>query len=520
MQKTILELKHITKTFPGVRALDDVQFDVRTGEVHALLGENGAGKSTLIKIISGVYRPNQGEMWLDGQPVTFNSPREAQQAGIATIYQELSLFPELTVAENIFLGHTPHQKIGPVQRIDWRTLNAEAEKLLASLNIHDLDVQRNIGSLSVGNRQRVEIVKALSHNARVLVMDEPTASLTEADVERLFNIVHLLRERGVAVIYISHRLQEVFDLADRVTVLRDGRYIGTKPIAETNQDDLISMMVMRSIDNLFPKLAGEIGETVLEVRDLNRPPLTRSVSFDLREGEIVGLAGLVGAGRSELAQALFGIYPAHSGEILVHGQPARIRHPGHAVRLGIAYVPEDRGTQGLVRQMTLRENISLAVLRALSRLGFINRRKERALAKDAIQQLSIRAYGPEQIVNKLSGGNQQKIVVSKWLSSQPRVLIMDEPTRGIDVSTKAEIHRLMSELAVRQRLAVLMISSELPEILGMSDRVLVMREGRIVAEFSRAEATQEKIAAAMMGAQAEGATAPIPTRLIPEGSIS
>jgi rhamnose transport system ATP-binding protein len=500
--ETFLELSHITKVFPGVKALDDVQFDTHSGEIHALLGENGAGKSTLIKIISGVYKPNEGEIRLDGQPIHFNNPHEAQQKGIATIYQELSLFPELTVAENIFLGHAPHRRVGPFRRLDWRTMNAEARRLLASLNIHDLDPQRNIGSLSVGNRQRVEIVKALSLNARVLIMDEPTASLTEADVERLFEIVRLLRERRVAIIYISHRLQEVYQLADRVTVLRDGKYIATKPVSETKERDLISMMVMRSIDNMFPKLEGEIGEPVLEVRHLTREPVTRDVSFQVRAGEIVGLAGLVGAGRSELGQALFGTLPARSGEIYVNGKRAHIRHPAHSVQLGIAYVPEDRGTQGLVKQMTVRENISLAVLRALSYATFIDPRKERSVAKEAIQQLNIRTYSLDQIVNKLSGGNQQKIVVSKWLASKPRVLIMDEPTRGIDVGTKAEIHRLMSELAVRRRMAILMISSELPEILGMSDRVLVMREGRIVAEFSRAEATQEKIASAMMGAQA------------------
>ena len=518
--QAILELKHITKTFPGVKALDDVSFDVHAGEVHALLGENGAGKSTLIKIVSGVYKPDAGEMWLDGEPVQFNSPREAQEKGIATIYQELSLFPELTVAENIFLGHTPSRQAGPFRRIDWRATRSEALRLLASLNIHDLDVNRNVGSLSVGNRQRVEIVKALSFNARILIMDEPTAALTEADVERLFETVRLLRERGVGIIYISHRLNEVFELADRVTVLRDGRYIGTKAVSETSQDDLIGMMVQRSIDNLFPKMEGPVGEPVLQVRHLHRPPLTRDVSFEVRAGEIVGLAGLVGSGRSELAQVIFGLMPAHSGEISLNGKAVRIRHPDDAVRLGIAYVPEDRGTQGLVKQMTIRENVSLAVLRSIARGPFISPGREYALARRAIKQLSIRAYSTEQIVNKLSGGNQQKIVVSKWLSSAPRVLIMDEPTRGIDVGTKAEIHRLMSELAVKQRLAVLMISSELPEILGMSDRVLVMREGRLVAQFTRAEATQEKIAAAMMGAQEGNGNGQIAQRemLAAEGS--
>ncbi len=499
----ILQLEHISKSFPGVKALDDVHFEMNAGEIHALLGENGAGKSTLIKIVSGVYKPDAGSIKLDGQPVSFNNPREAQAQGIATIYQELSLYPELTVAENIFMGHAPKRAVGPVQVIDWKTINDRAVELLASLNITDLDVRRKVGSLNVGNRQRVEIAKALSINARVLIMDEPTAALTETDVERLFEIVRLLKQRGVGIVYISHRLQEVFELADRSTVLRDGQFVGTRPVSETSEDQLISMMVGRTIDNLFPKLPGERGKPVLEVRNLNRPPLTRDVSFSVHAGEIVGLAGLVGSGRSELAQVIFGMTPAQSGDILLDGKAVQIPNPGTAVQLGIAYVPEDRGTQGLIKQMTIRENASMAVLRILSRGSFINQREEKSLAQRAIEQLSIRATSYEQIVNKLSGGNQQKVVVSKWLASKPKLLIMDEPTRGIDVGAKAEIHRLMSELAVKQGLAVLMISSELPEVLGMSDRVLVMREGRLVAEFSRSEATQEKVVTAMMSSTAQ-----------------
>lgn len=494
----ILELSGINKQFPGVKALSDVRFDVRAGEVHALLGENGAGKSTLIKILSGVHKPDTGTMLLDGKPIIFNTPREAQLAGIATIYQELSLYPELSVAENIFMGHAPRNRFGA---IDWNTMTTRAQETLESLNIHDLDVRRKVGSLNVGNRQRVEIAKALSINARVLIMDEPTAALTEADVSRLFDIVRLLRQRGVAVIYISHRLQEVFELADRVTVLRDGHYIDTQPVSETSEAGLITRMVGRTIDNLFPKLAGETGAPVLEVRDLKREPYTRGVTFSVRAGEIVGLAGLVGSGRSELAQCIFGMLPAQSGEIRVNGQKVSIRNPGHAIKLGIAYVPEDRGTQGLVRAMKLRENTSMAVLKSISFGGFIKPGAEKQLAHKSIEMLNIRAYSPEQIVGKLSGGNQQKVVVSKWLASQPKLLIVDEPTRGVDVGAKAEIHRLMSELAVKQGIAILMISSELPEILGMSDRVLVMREGRIIAEYPRAEATQENVVAAMMAAQ-------------------
>ena len=492
--QALLKLENISKSFPGVKALSDVQFDVNSGEVHALLGENGAGKSTLIKIISGVYQPDSGILRVDDEQVSFNSPTDAQSAGIATIYQELLLFPELSVAENIFTGHAPR---GRFNAIDWTAMRRQAEEILASLDIHDLDVSRIVGSLSVGNRQRVEIAKALSQNARILIMDEPTAALTEADVEHLFRIVRLLRERGVGIVYISHRLEEIFQLADRVTVLRDGEYVGTKPVSETDQDDLVSMMVGRTIDDLFPKLETTIGEPIVEVRHLHCKPMTRDISLQLRAGEIVGLAGLVGSGRSELAQVIFGITPAESGEILLDNQPVQIKSPAQAKQMGIAYVPEDRGIQGLIRAMKLRENTSMAVLKQMVQGWFINRTAETTLAEDSIKQLNIRAHSTEQVVNKLSGGNQQKVVLSKWLASKPRVLIMDEPTRGIDVGAKAEIHRLMSQLA-QQGLAILMISSELPEIMGMSDRILVMREGRIAAEFLRNDATQENIATAMM----------------------
>ena len=494
----LLEMHEINKHFPGVHALKDAHFDVRPGEVHALIGENGAGKSTLIKIVSGVYQPDTGNIQLEKQPVHFADPREAQYAGIATIYQELGLYPELSVAENIFMGHAPMKKRLGFETINWEQMETEAEALLAELNIQNLDVQAKVGTLNVGNRQRVEIAKALSLDARILIMDEPTAALTESDVEQLFSIVRLLRERGVSIIYISHRLNEVFELADRVTVLRDGEYIGTHEVKDTSESELISMMVGRTIDNLFPKQDADIGDVVLEVRNLNRPPLTRDISFSVRAGEIVGLAGLVGSGRSETAQVIFGVLPAESGEILLGGEPVKISRPSEAVEYGIGYVPEDRGHQGLIREMTIRENTSMPVLKTVSKNTFINRGKERQLANRSIQQLSIRATGPDQITNKLSGGNQQKVVVSKWLASNPKLLIMDEPTRGIDVGAKAEIHRLMSRLAAEEGLAILMISSELPEILAMSDRILVMREGRLVGEFTREQATQEVIAHAMM----------------------
>jgi len=491
----LLSVRAIEKSFPGVRALSGVSFEAARGEVHALLGENGAGKSTLIKIISGVFPPDRGEVLVDGIQVDLARPDDARRAGIATIYQELLLFPELTVAENIFMGHAPRAGF---RRIDWRAMHQKTNALLASLEIHDLQADRIVGSLSVGNRQRVEILRALSQDARILIMDEPTAALTEYDVTRLFDIVRKLKARGVAVIYISHRLDEIFAIADRVTVLRDGAHVATKPVTETDAAGLVQLMVGRRIESLFPKVTVPIGEPVLEVKNLERRPLTRSVSLTVRAGEIVGLAGLVGSGRSELAQTIFGVTPAESGEIRIGGQKVDIRSPAQARSLGVAYVPEDRGTQGLVRPMTVRENFSLAALGKVAFGGFIDRRAERKLADDGVERFAVKTSSLEQIAGKLSGGNQQKIVLGKWLANGPKLLILDEPTRGIDVGAKAEIHRLMGELAA-QGLAILMISSELPEVLGMSDRVLVMREGRIVAEFPREQATQESIGAAMMG---------------------
>ena len=498
----LFRLMDIRKTFVGVRALRGVDFEVRPGEVHALLGENGAGKSTLIKIMAGVYKPDSGQLFFEGEQVALETPRDAQRLGIDTIYQELSLYPELTVAENIFMGHPPYRRLGPLRVLDWATIFRRAQEILADLDVHDLDVRRKVGTLNVGNRQRVEIAKALSLNAKLLIMDEPTAALTETDVEQLFRITRMLRSRGVGIIYISHKLSEVFVLADRVTVLRDGQYIGTKAVADTNERELISMMVGRTIDELFPKQEARVGEVVLELRNLTREPYTRNVSLTLRKGEIVGLAGLVGAGRSETAQVVFGITAAHSGEVLVGGEVVTIKNPAQAVAHGIAYVPEDRGSQGLIRQMNVRENTSLAILRSLARHGFIDRGGEHTLAQESIRRFGIRAYGPEQVVRELSGGNQQKVVLAKWLASNPKVLIIDEPTRGVDVGAKAEIHRLISQLAAEQGLAILMISSELPEILGMSDRIVVMRGGRIVGEFSRAEATPERVGAAMMSERA------------------
>ena len=494
----LLEVSGISKSFGPVKVLKEISFDVRPGEVHALLGENGAGKSTLIKIVAGVINADEGEVRLDGKAVRFSSPREAAAHGIATVYQELLLFPDLSVAENIYLGHAPKTKWGT---LDWNAMRAGARALLDSLDSPDLDVDTTVGKLSVANRQRVEIAKALSQDAKLVIMDEPTAALADADARRLMDVVKRLRDRGVGIIYVSHRLPEIFALADRVTVLRDGAYVGTKPIGEVTEGDLVSMMVGRAIDHLFPKVDTTPGETILEVKNLSCRNVVNDISLTVRAGEIVGIAGLIGSGRTELALTIFGITPATSGEILIDGKPVTISSPDDARRLKIAYVPEDRGSQGLIRPQTVRENVSLAILDRIARAFVVDRRKESALAKDAIERFGIRTRGPEQRVKQLSGGNQQKVVLAKWIATEPRVLIMDEPTRGIDVGAKAEIHALMSRLA-GQGLAVLMISSELPEVLGMSDRVLVMRGGRIVAQFDRKDATPDAVGAAMTAAKA------------------
>jgi rhamnose transport system ATP-binding protein len=377
-------------------------------------------------------------------------------------------------------------------------MRAEAERLLDSLEINDLSADQIVGALSVGNRQRVEILRALSHDARILIMDEPTAALTESDVTRLFDVVRRLKRRGVGIVYISHRLDEIFAIADRVTVLRDGAFVGAREVADTNVAELVQMMVGRRLESLFPKTVAPIGAPVLEARDLVRRPLTKGVSLTVRSGEIVGLAGLVGSGRSELAQTLFGMTPSESGDVRLNGETVRIDSPETARAKGIAYVPEDRGTQGLVRGMSVLHNFSLAALGSLSRAGFIDRAAERRMAQEGVARFSVKTSSVDEIAGRLSGGNQQKIVLGKWLANNPKLLILDEPTRGIDVGAKAEIHRLMSQLA-GEGVAILMISSELPEVLGMSDRVLVMREGRLVAEFDRAEASSEAVGAAMMG---------------------
>lgn len=488
-----VELQSVSKSFTGIKVLSGVSFDIRPGEVHALMGENGAGKSTLIKIMAGLHQADEGEILVNGKAVKFSSPGDAHAAGIATVHQELLLFPELTVAENIFLGQTPKTSLGT---IDWRTMRHRARELLDTLDSGDLDIDQKVATLSVGNRQRIEIARALAQDARVLIMDEPTAALGEHDVQRLMSIVRNLCTRGVAIVYVSHRMPEIFALAHRVTVLRDGQHVATRPVAEVDEAQLVSMMVGRSIDRLYPPKQGKNGDVILSLEDVSYRSVVRNISLTLRRGEILGLAGLVGSGRTETALTIFGITPASSGRILIDGKPVTITSPEAARDLGIAYVPEDRGHQGLIRPQSIEDNIALANLRRLMRGFLMDATRITAEAKNAISRFGIRARGPDQPVRQLSGGNQQKVVLGKWLATNPRILIMDEPTRGIDVGAKAEIHLLMRKLA-GEGMAILMISSELPEVLGMSDRVLVMNAGRIAAEFDKEHATAEAVGTAM-----------------------
>ncbi|MBN2047817.1 MAG: sugar ABC transporter ATP-binding protein [Anaerolineaceae bacterium] len=490
MSEYILELKEISKSFSGVEVLHQVPFTLRPGEIHALLGENGAGKSTLVKVITGVHRPDHGQICFNGEEVRFNDTHESRQAGIAAIYQELSLFPDLDVAENIFVGRQPI-KFG---QVDWRRLYAEAGKLLDSLGVH-IDLKQKARNLSIAQQQMVEIARAFSINARVLIMDEPTSSLTLNEVADLFRLVRRLRADGTAIIFISHRLEELFEIADRVTVLRDGYYVDTQPLTSITRDELIRMMVGRTISNQYPKLEVRPGDVMLKVEHLSRTGAFHDISFELRKGEILGMAGLVGAGRTHVAQAIFGINPAAEGSIHIDGQTVEITSPRQAIQLGLAYVPEDRQRHGLIPAMRITPNITLPMLRDYAKFSWLKRKLERKSAHAAASKMEVRANSLWQLARELSGGNQQKVVLAKWLSTQPRILILDEPTRGIDVGTKAAVHGLMSKLAA-EGMAILMISSELPEILGMSDRVLVMREGHLTARFSRAEATQEKIISA------------------------
>ena len=488
----ILRLEHIYKSFAGVHALEDVSFELLPGEIHALIGENGAGKSTLVKVITGVYHPEKGHIIFEGNPTTFSSTLSAHKHGIAAIYQDLNLFPDLNIAENIFMGHMP---INPkTKAIDWNMMYRRASEILQSLGV-DLNPKSRVLGLSIAEQQMVEIAKALSANAKVLLMDEPTSTLTSRETEELFRIARQLRESGTAIIFISHRLEEIFEISDRVSVLRDGHYVGTEYVDEMTEEGLIKMMVGRTLNTLYPKKEAKIKDSILQVENLTKEGVFRDISFELHRGEILGLAGLVGARRTEVARAIFGIEPADNGTIRFEQETVSIREPKEAMKRGIAYIPEDRQQHGLVLPMDLTHNITLPILEQFAHHSWLNQQSERTTAQEFVERLEVKATGLWQKAQELSGGNQQKVVLGKWLATQPKILILDEPTHGIDVGTKATIHQLMSHLA-GQGLAILMISSELPEVLGMSDRILVMCEGRLTGEFRREEATQENIMAA------------------------
>jgi rhamnose transport system ATP-binding protein len=491
----LLRATDIKKSYAGVQALKSASLELRAGEVHALIGENGAGKSTLIKIITGAVAPDGGELQIEGKTVAHNSPRLAKELGVAAIYQQPALFPELTVAENIALGV---EQAGMGGRVDWRARRRRAAELLAQVGAR-IDPDREAGDLTMPQQQLVEIARALGADAKVLILDEPTASLSEEDTQNLFNVIRVLRERGVGMVYISHRLEELPVIADRVTVLRDGRTIDTREMSEVNRQQLIQMMVGRELSAVFPKREVALGDVVLELRDLGCVESgIKSVNLSVRAGEIVGLAGLVGAGRTELARAVFGLTPIDEGEILLRGKPVRIGSPAEAIRRGIAYLPEDRRRHGVILDMQIGANITLASLDRISRGGGLDFKRERELAGDYTRRLGVKTPAIYVPVATLSGGNQQKVALSRWLLTKPSVLILDEPTQGIDVGAKSEIHALMTDLAA-EGVAILMISSELPEILGMSDRVAVMYGGTIVEILDRAAATQEKVLALALG---------------------
>jgi ABC-type sugar transport system ATPase subunit len=491
----ILEMRQIRKTFPGAVALDGVDFELRKGEVHVLVGENGAGKSTLIKILSGAYHKSGGQIFLNGREIDIRNPRHAQELGIASIYQELTLVPHLSAAENIFLGreHTLAPGI-----IDNKRLFKAAQILLADLGL-DISVRARIKDLGVAQQQMVEVAKALSLDATILIMDEPTSALTEPEIKTLFALIRRLKGKGVSIVYISHRLEELFEIGDRVTILRDGKYVGTREVAGVTRSELVRMMVNREVTEHFPKQKTQKRDEILRVEGLTRKGVLENVSFSLYSGEVLGIAGLMGSGRTELARAIFGADRLDSGKVYIKGQLRHIQSPRGAIRLGIGLLTEDRKVQGLVLSLSVKDNICLPNLDHFAKMGIVSPRKEDKGVEPLVQELRIKTPSLKQKAMYLSGGNQQKVVMCKWLLSKADILFFDEPTRGIDVGSKVEIYQWMNRLTAKGS-AIVMISSELPEILGMSDRILVMHRGRIVKEFSREEATQEKILHYALGA--------------------
>lgn len=491
----VLAMHGICKRFAGIVALNQVALTLRAGEVMALLGENGAGKSTLVKTLTGIYQPDEGHIELEGRKVAFHGPQQAMQAGITAVHQETVMFDELTVAENIFVGRQPCT--GKAGRIDWRRIEEEAARLFERLEV-DIPVKARVRDLSVAQRHFVEIARALSQDAKVVILDEPTASLSQREIQELYRIIAQLKAAGTAIVFITHKFDEIFAVADRYTVLRDGQFVTEGLMADITEPELVALMVGRAVHQAYPKADVTPGGTLLEVEGFCHPTEFDNVSFRLRQGEILGFYGLVGAGRSEVMQALFGLTPNVRGVVKIGGKPVRIACPDDAVRHGIAYVPEDRQHHGAHLSLPILHNITLPVL---DRMGFFLRRKrpqENALARHYAEQLELKAHHLMQHVSELSGGNQQKVVLGKWLATQPKVIILDEPTKGIDIGSKAAVHRFISQL-VQQGLSVILVSSELPEVLGLADRVMVMHHGRMVREFHRDEATPERVVAAASG---------------------
>ncbi|MEO0312940.1 MAG: hypothetical protein RL140_170 [Actinomycetota bacterium] len=488
MGEYIVQMQGITKRFPGVLALNNVQLNLRPGLVHSLMGENGAGKSTLMKILAGVYTLDEGQITLNGEAVKIESPRDGLARGISMIHQELMFIPELTAAENIFLGREIRDQYGLVSK---KAMIAKTQEVFDRWNI-SIDPSTQMKNLSVAQAQMVEIAKAIAFESKIIIMDEPTSAITEREVERLHAMIRALREAGTAIIYITHKMDEVFSISDEITVFRDGTWVATEKASNMNREKLISLMVGRELNQLFPKVEAEIGEVVLEVEGLNRGRQVRNVSFQVRRGEILGFAGLMGSGRSEVLETVFGIYPAESGKIRVKGKEVKIREPHQAIAAGLGLLTEDRKKTGIMGVLSVRDNMIVAALNRFSNVGVLRRGYIEQQCEEQRQALALKTPSLNQLIQNLSGGNQQKVLISRWLLTDPDILIIDEPTRGIDVGAKSEIHRLMSELA-KQGKAIIMVSSEMPEILGMSDRVVVMCEGQLVGEVSRKEATQEKI---------------------------
>lgn len=494
MPEKIISMKKIRKEFSGVRVLKDVDFNIYDGKIMALIGENGAGKSTLMKILTGVYTKTSGEIYMDGKEVNFTGTKESQKSGIAIIHQELNLIRHLSIGENIFLGREP---VARMKNIKWKKLYEESQQWLDKLGLNE-DPRELVGNLSVGKQQLVEIAKALSLNARVIIMDEPTGALTVSETEKLFRVIRELKEQGHSIVYISHRLKEIFEICDDVTVLRDGELIGERCIDELDEDKIIEMMVGRKLNEQYPRILCEPGEVVLDVKNLSNR-FVRNVSFQLRHGEILGVAGLMGAGRTELARTLYGIYEKDQGDIVLENRKIRLNNPTDALKQGIAYVSEDRKANGIVLGLNVRENITLASLKSYSGImGNISKLKEEKSAQHYINSMSIKTSDSKQLLKYLSGGNQQKVSLAKNLDSNPKVLILDEPTRGVDVGAKKEIYELINRFK-KEGMSIIMISSEIPEILGMSDRIMVMHEGEIKGTLNRNEATQEKIMSLAVG---------------------